>query len=134
MATALLVALTTLLLEDDDLLVLLVFENRCFNDCTLDKRSAKASVRTLTDHEDFVNVNGVTCFRFREGVNLEDIAFSYSKLATLCFDSGFHWKNGRAKRCGAFNQGFFGLFLSYFFKSIQWGLALLRFLVSILSQ
>jgi hypothetical protein len=134
MATAFLVALTTLLLEDDDLLVLLVFEDRCLNDCTLDKRSAEACVRAFTDHEDFVNVDGVTCFRFRKGVNLEDIAFSYSKLATLCFDSGFHWKNGRAKRCGPFNQGFFGLFFSYFFKAIQWGLAMLRFLVSILSQ
>jgi hypothetical protein len=96
-ATALFIALATLLFEDDYLLVLLILEDDGFNDCTLDKRSSETSVCTFTDHEDFIDVNRVTRFRVREGVNLEDIAFSYSKLATLCFDSGFHWEKRKSK-------------------------------------
>ena len=133
-AAALLVALAALLFEDDNLLVLLVFEDSSFYRCSLDERASEASIRSFTDHEDFIDVDRVACFRIREGVNFEDIAFSYSKLATLCFDSGFHWKNGRAKRCEPFNQGFSSIFLRYFFVLIDWGLAMQSSLVSILSQ
>jgi hypothetical protein len=114
MAAAFLVALAALLFEDDNLFVLLVFEDSGFDRRSLYERASEASIRSFTDHEDFIDVDRVACFRIRERVNFEDIAFSYSKLATLCFDSGFHWKNGRAKRCGTFNQEFSGLFLSYF--------------------
>ena len=105
--TAFLIALATLLFEDDDLLVFLVFENGHLDGCALDERGAEACVRTFTDHEDFDDVDRVTGYRIRVGVYFEDIAFSYSELATLCFDSGFHGKKGRAKRARARNQDVF---------------------------
>ena len=64
----------------------------------LRREGAKANIGTLADHEDFVNVYRVSSLRFGKGVYFEDIAFSYSKLATLCFDSGFRGKSWRANR------------------------------------
>lgn len=118
MAAALLVALATLLLKNNNFLVLLVFENGCLNAGALDERSAKASVGTLTDHEDLVDVNRVTGFGAWVGVDLEDITFANSELAALCFDSGFHWKSGRAKRLKRENQGVF-LYFQCFLGAIS---------------
>lgn len=110
MATAFLIALATLLLEDDDLLILFVFEDGDLYRCTFYEWIAEACVRAFADHEDFFDVDRVACFRIRERVNFEDITFSDGELAALCFDSGFHGKNGRANRSERFNQGFFSLF------------------------
>ena len=113
MTAALLVALATFLFEDDDLLVLLVFENGDLDGCTLDERSAEASVGTFADHEDFVDVDRVSSLRFRVGVYFEDIAFRYGELATLCFDSGFHGKSWRANRARYRNQDVFSGILGF---------------------
>jgi hypothetical protein len=123
-AAALFVALATLLLKDNDFFVLLVFEDCYFNGCTLDEWCAEASVRAFADHEDFIDVNRVACFRFGKEVNFENIAFSYGKLAALCFDSGFHGKSWRANRTGWLNQEVFSLFSGYFGMSLHWGLLL----------
>jgi hypothetical protein len=107
----LLVALATFLFEDDDLLVLLVLEDGDLYGRTLDERSAEASIGTFADHEDFIDVDRVSRLRFREGIYFEDIAFSYGELATLCFNSGFHGKRGRANRASYRNQDVFsGIF------------------------
>ena len=113
MTASLLVALATFLFEDDDFLVLFVFEDGNLDGCTLDERGAKASIGTFADHEDFVDVDRVSSLRFRVGVYFEDIAFRYSELTTLCFNSGFHGKSGRANRARYRNQDVFSGILGY---------------------
>ena len=113
MTATLLVALATFLFEDYDLLVLLVFENGDLDGCTLDKRSAEASVGTFAYHEDFVDVDRVSSLRFRVGVYFEDITFRYGELATLCFDSGFHGKVGEQIVLGTEIKTFFRVFWGF---------------------
>ena len=59
-AAALLVALATLFLKDNNLLVFLIFENGGLYAGPFDQGCAEACVSTLTDHEDIVNVNGIS--------------------------------------------------------------------------
>ena len=113
MTAAFFITLATLLFEDDYFLVLLVFKNSDLDRCTFDERGAKASIGTLADHEDFVNVYRVSSLRFGEGVYFEDIAFSYSELATLCFDSGFHGKRGEQIVLGTKIKTFFWVFSGF---------------------
>ena len=100
MATALFVALATFLFEDDDLSVFFVFENGDVDGCTLDERGTEARIAPFSNHEDFADFQRVTRVSAGEDVKLEDIALRYGKLATLCFDGGFHWKITRRNRDG----------------------------------
>lgn len=136
--TAALVALAALLFEDDYLRVLFVFKDGCFNASTVHEWGAELCVCTFAHHEDFVEVDGVACFRTWEGVNLKDITFSDGKLAALCSNSGFHdkiGKNGGEKRSGWGNQEVFSEFYrAPSWNRGQWGLAMQTLLVSIQSQ
>lgn len=110
---AALVALATLLLEDDDLVIFFVLEDGRLDAGAVDERAAKLSVCAFAHHEDFVEIDGVACFRSREGVNLEDVTFSDSKLAALSSDCGFHdkfAKRGGEKRSERGNQEVFSEF------------------------
>lgn len=97
MAATTLVALAAFLFKNSNFLILFVFEYGGFNARTFDERSAKASVCTFSEHQNFLNADGVAGFGFWVGVNLKDVALAYSELSPLCSDCRFHGKSVVAK-------------------------------------
>lgn len=109
-SAAALVALATLLFEDGDLFVLLVFEDGRFDARAFDQRRTEAGVRAFTQHEDFLDTDGVAGIGVWVDVNLEDVALGDGELSALCTDCRFHGKSVVAKHSRARNQAEFRLF------------------------
>ena len=97
MSFSTLVALSPLLLENNDLLVLLVFKNLGGHGSTLDSRRAESRFAAFDNHEHLVDLYLITVVFLGEAVHEQFVALFYRELTALGLNCGFHVKENRLK-------------------------------------